>query len=59
MDRSLDLTQDAQRLRESAVHLESTITALLKQIGECAIFVCEYLKSNFAGKRGEHGLTVQ
>ena len=47
MDLSFDFIEDLQKLKEGAIRMEPLITSMLKQVGECALFVCEYLKPNF------------
>lgn len=56
MDRAFDFATDTnqlqeyiKRLQEDTIRLEPIITAMLKRVSECAIFVCEYLRPSFVG----------
>lgn len=53
MDRVFDFTEDVTKVQEhikdDTTRLETIITAMLNQVSECAIFVCEYLRPSFVG----------
>ncbi|KAK7676734.1 hypothetical protein QCA50_020310 [Cerrena zonata] len=48
MHDTLDFIEDVEKIKENAIRLESIITAMLKQVAECATFMCAYVQSSFA-----------
>ncbi|KAK7684528.1 hypothetical protein QCA50_012475 [Cerrena zonata] len=50
--------EDAEKIKEDAVPLRPIIEDLLKQVAECATFICTYLKPSFA-KRATKGLLAE
>ncbi|KAK7676672.1 hypothetical protein QCA50_020354 [Cerrena zonata] len=50
MIRTLDFAQDSRKLNEYVSSLETTITNLVTQVAECAIFVREYFRPSFLAR---------
>ncbi|KAK7679967.1 hypothetical protein QCA50_016913 [Cerrena zonata] len=47
---TLDFAQDSRKLNEYVISLETTITNLVTQVAECAIFVREYFRPSFLAR---------
>ena len=58
MDQSFELSQDAGQLRDELISLKPKITDLLKQVSECASFLCDYLQLNFMSELFHHNCEV-
>ena len=58
MDQSFELSQDAGQLRDELISLKPKITDLLKQVSECASFLCDYLQLNFMSELFYHNCEV-
>ncbi|KAK7684527.1 hypothetical protein QCA50_012474 [Cerrena zonata] len=48
IESTFDFIEDAKKVKEDAIRLESIITAMLNQVTECATFMCTYLRPGFA-----------
>ena len=57
MDYILDHVQDLKKIEGDPDFFNKVLTDLLTQVAECATFVCEYLKPNFAGTLSTHLLS--
>lgn len=51
IDYVLDHAQDLKKIEDDPEFFNKVLTDLLTQVAECATFVCEYLKPNFASTR--------
>ncbi|KAK7676699.1 hypothetical protein QCA50_020331 [Cerrena zonata] len=47
INQTFDFVDDAEKLCEHVVNLNTVISDMLKQMAECALFVCEYLQKSF------------
>ena len=52
IDGALNFVENADQLREKAVMLSPILDKILKQVAECALFICDYVghNHNFTGK---------
>ncbi|KAK7676703.1 hypothetical protein QCA50_020335 [Cerrena zonata] len=48
IEATLDFVDDADKIKSDAILLRPIIEELLKQVAECATFICTYLQSSFA-----------
>ncbi|KAK7684524.1 hypothetical protein QCA50_012471 [Cerrena zonata] len=57
INQTFDFVDDAEKLREHVINLSTVISDMLKQMAECALFVCKYLQKSFLKRMAGSFLT--